>query len=108
MLDGIALQNGHGHTKSDTVVGSQRSAAGLHPSILDVRFYRVAQRIKGLAFFRHAYHIHMGVHHGDGCLLHSRCSWFADDDAVVVIALIVEMMLFGKLTEPVGYLLFMP
>ena len=108
MLQRRASHHGKRHAESHAVVGTQRCAAGFHPSVVNVSLDRVGEGIEFLAFIGHTDHVHMGMKHGDGCLFVSRSAGFADKHTVVGIALVIQLMTLGKLAEPVGHSFFVP
>ena len=98
----VALQHGESHRQSDAVVGAQRRAAGLHPAIFDVGLYRVVQRVA----HTYADHVHVVKQHDGFGSFVAWCSGFADDYAVLFVALIRQAETFGKLAKIVGHALF--
>ena len=108
VLQRRALHHGKRHAKSHAVVGTQRSAACLHPTIFNICLYSIVQGVEGLALFGHTDHIHVGMQHGDGSVGKPWCTGFTDEHAVMCIALVIQLVLLGKLAKPVGHTFFMP
>ena len=102
MYDILAFQHSKCHGKSDTVVSAKRSASRLHPFVLHIGLNGCVQRV----VHAHAHHVHVVQQHDGLCSFMSRRGGFADDDAVLCIALVRQVQSFCKLAEIVCHTFF--
>ena len=103
MYDVRILQDGERHRQTDAIVGTQRGAARLHPSVFRIGLNRCRQRID----HPHTDHIHVVQQYDRLCLLIPFGGRLADHDTVGGIPFIVQMQTLSKLTQKVSHAFFM-
>ena len=101
MYDVVVLQYGECHGESYAVVGAQRRAASLEPAVVLVGVDGVGEGIG----HSDAHHVHVVEQYDGFCLLVARCGGFADDDAVLLVAFVLQVEPLGELAQVVGYFL---
>ena len=75
----FGFEYGHGHSYSETVIGSKRRTVCAHPVAVDIRFDRVFFEIMHLVGVFLRDHVHVGLQDNALAAFHARSRGLADD-----------------------------